>query len=636
MKVKKILSAFLIGAFMLQPVSFADAVENTPLVSEAETFTLTAAAEVNRSVTLSWENPNSDVTAYRILRAPFDAYQHIDLSAYEELAVLDGSATEYIDRDVERFDSFYYVVEATHNGEAVCSNTAFAYVEEKNPVFADIADLENCVQKIFTANEERIVSLAKQSINVTDLAGGSDQYATMYANCGPISNGLQKVLFDTGIICELRRTPYYDNSGMFGHIVLMIRANFAGDTSKVTNVIIDPTYRQFLRNDMRKACGASDQDGAEVNEAFENSAFPDVFVYEYGNSAERKEKMTRYRVESGFETAFSVEELYLHDTIGSFSYPLQEFIAAKNSILTNAEYDLIRNYGTLDKPYEHDIFIDGSWTEENIKLTYRKNGIYECFIPAADITENGSITVVDHNGTVIYGASSEYDELSFSKSFDYMMFTNKPVMYLNSTSSTALKLVHNSYAFGYYIRIDMRTGIEAPSIVMFDAMKSMYGDVNLDGAVDDNDVVLIQAYLAGEQQLDYNGKFTANVFEAEQITSDCVVDMQNYIAGLEPEGRTGQTMYLLNTLHILYMVAPVEDCNTEEPPIDDGTTQTPPVDDGNTEKPPIDDGTTENPPVDDGTQEEVPPTGDSIALFALMGISMLALAVVTMTKRRFC
>jgi len=607
-------SALLIGALMLQPVCFVDATEHAQLVSVEETLALTAATtEADLRVTLSWENSNSDVTEYRILRAPFDAYKNIDLSSYEEVAVLDGSVTEYIDRDVERFDSFNYVIEATQNGEAVCSNTAFAYVEEKNPVFADMSDLENCVQKIFTANEEKIVSLAKQSINVTELAGGSDQYATMYMNCGPISYGLQKVLLDTGIICEVRRHPYSNSLG--GHQALMTRVNFGGDTSKVTNVIIDATYRQFFRTDMQQACGAGAASDVQVDEAFENSAFPDVFVYEYGNSAECKGKLTKYRVESGFETAFPAESSYEHVTIGGFSYPLQEFTDAKSSILTNAEYDLVRNYGTLDKPFKNDIFLDGSWTEENIKLTYRQNGIYECFIPATDITENGSFTVVDNHGTVIYGASSEYDELSFSKSFNYTMQSNKPVMYLNSTSSTALKLVYDSYAFGYYIRIDMRAGIEAPSIVMLDARKSMYGDVNLDGIVDNNDVALMQAYVAGEQQLDYFGKFTGNVFEAESITSECVVDMQNYIAGLAHEGRTGQTIYLISNLHIGYIGVP--------------------VDDGSAEAPPIDDGSTEEPPVDDGTQEEVPPTGDSIALFALMGISMLALAIVTVTKRRF-
>lgn len=554
MRVKQMVLTLLIGTLMVQPVCSVGAAENTQIISEEETLALTAATtEGDMKVTLSWENSNSDVTEYRILRAPFDTYKNIDMSLFEEVAVLDGSVTEYIDSDVERFDSFYYVIEATQNGEVTCSNTAFAYVEEKNPVFADIADLENCIQKIFTANEEEIINLGKKSINVTELSGGLDKYATMHENCGPISNGLQKVLLDTGIICELRRSPYSDSTGSFGHVALMIRTNFGGDTSKVTNVIIDPTYRQFLRTDMQKACGFSTAGDVQVDEAFENSAFPEILVYEYGNSTERKEKMMRYRVESGFETAFSVEDYYMYDTIGSFSYPLQEFVGAKTSILTNAEYDLIRNYGKLDKPFEHDIFIDGSWTEENLKLTYRENGIYECFIPTTDIVENGSFTVVDNNGTVIYGAASEYDELSISKSFNYTMYSNKPVMYLDSTSSTALKLVYDGYSFGYYIRIDMRAGIESPSIVMLDAKKSMYGDVNLDGVVDNNDVVLMQGYVDGEQQLDYYGKFTGNVFEAESITSECVVDMQNYIAGLEHEGRTGQTMYLISSLHIGYM-----------------------------------------------------------------------------------
>ena len=554
MRVKKMLSGLLIGVLMVQPVCSVYATEETQNISVEEAFALTATTtEGDMKVTLNWNNSNNEVTEYRVLRTPFDAYKDIDTSLYEEVAVLDGSVTEYIDTDVERFDSFYYVVEATQNEEVISSNTAFAYVEEKNPVFADIADLEKCVQKIFTANEEEIIALGKKSINVTELSGGIDKYATMHENCGPISNGLQKVLLDTGVICELRRSPYSDSTGSFGHIALMIRANFGGDTSNVTNVIIDSTYRQFLRTDMQNACGASSASDVMVDEAFENSAFPDILVYEYGNSDERKAKMTQYRMESGFETAFSVEDYYMYDTIGGFSYPLQEFIAAKTSILTNAEYDLIRNYGTLDKPFDNDMYIDGSWTEENIQLTYKENGIYECFIPAGDITENGSFTVVDNNGNVIYGAASEYDELSISKSFNYTMYSNKPVMYLNSSSNTALKLVYDSYAFGYCIRIDMRAGVDAPSIVMLDARKTMYGDVNLDGVVDDSDIALVQGHVNGEQQLDYYGKFTGNVFEAESITNDNVVDMQNYVAGYSHEGRTGQTMYIISSLHIGYI-----------------------------------------------------------------------------------
>lgn len=604
---KKVLAAlFLICAILLQPVCMAaaaDPAQDTPLALTATT------TDGVMQVALTWENSNSNATSYRILRAPYDAYEDV---VYEEIAVLDGSATEYVDTDVERFDSFYYVVEALQDGETVCSAPTFAYVEEKNPVFANIEDLDKCIQRIFTANEEIIISLAKKSINATELVGGSDRYATMYPNCGPISYGFQRILLDTGIICEMRRTPYVTGgSDHFGHQLLMIRVNFGGDTSMVTNVLIDPTYRQFLRTDMGKACETSSN--GLIDEAFEKSAFPDVFVYEYGNATDCTEKLKQFGTNSGYPTMFSAEYIYMYSTIGGFSYPLQEFTDEKSPLLTNAEYDLIRYYGTLDKPFEQNIFLDGSWAEAPIQLTYRNNGIYECFIPATDITENGSFTIVDSNGAVLYGASSAYDELSFSSKYNYTEQPNKSVMYLNSTSNTALKLVYSSSANGYFIRIDMRAGIDAPSIVMLDAQKTMYGDVNVDGVVDNTDVVLMQAYIDGEQQLDYFGKFTANVFEAESITSDCVVDMQNYIAGLEHEGRTGQTLYLVASLHIDYIAGPVDD---------------------STDAPPIDGGGTEAPPAGDGPQEDIPQTGDSIALFPLLAVSLLALAAVTMTKRR--
>ena len=593
---KKVLAAlFLICAIMLQPVCLAAAepAQNAPLA-----LTVTTTDGVMQ-VALTWENSNGNATTYRILRAPYDAYEDV---TYEEIAVLDGSATEYVDTDVERFDSFYYLVEATQDGETVCSAPTFAYVEEMNPVFADIADLDKCIQKIFAANEKEIIRLAKKSIHATELVGGSDRYATMYSNCGPTSYGFQKVLLDIGIICEIRRTPYYDTSGSFGHQLLMIRANFGGDTSKVTNVLIDPTYRQFLRTAMGIACGTSDN--AQIDEAFEQSAFPDVFVYEYGNATDCTDMLKQFGTTSGYPTMFSAEYSYMYCTIGGFSYPLQEFTDAKSPLLTNAEYDLIRYYGTLDKPFEQDIFLDGSWTEEHIQLTYRDNGIYECYIPASDITENGSFTVVDGNGTVLYGASSAYEELSFSSQLDYAGFYRKPVMYLNSTSKIALKLVYNSCANGYYIRIDMRAGIDAPSIVMLNAKKSMYGDINTDGVVDDTDVALMEKCLAGEQPLDYYGKFTANVFEAESITDACIDDMKAYIAGQTHRGRTGQTLYIVGGLHIGYIGAS------------------------------IDAGTTENPPVNDGPQEENPQTGDSPALVPLIAIGLLALVLMVVPIRR--
>lgn len=605
MKKKVLTTLFLICAILLQPVCLSAAAEpaqHTPLTLTATT------TEGVMQVTLTWENSNSNVTTYRILRAPYDAFEDV---AYEEIAVLDGSATEYVDTNVERFDSFYYVLEATRDGETVCSDPAFAYVEEKNPVFADIADLDKCIQKIFTANEERIISLAKKSINKTELAGGSDRYATMYTNCGPISYGFQRILLDTGIICEMRRTPYSDNSGSGGHQLLMARVNFGEDTSKVTNVLIDPTYRQFLRTDVEKACETSSN--GLIDEAFEKSAFPDVFVYEYGNTTDCTEKLKQFGAKSGYPTLFSAEYTYMYSTVGGFSYPLQEFMDAKSPFLTNAEYDLIRYYGTLDKPFEQDIFLDGSWAEAPIQLTYRDNGIYECFIPASDITENGSFTVVDGNGTVLYGASSAYDELSFSWKSSYGIMYSKPVMYLNSTSKTALKLVSSSSASGYYIRIDMRAGIDAPSIVLFDAQKTMYGDVNTDGVVDDADVALMEKYLAGDLQFSNVGKLTANVFEAESITDACIDDMKAYIAGRAHEGRTGQTMYILPTIYIGHIWSAVDD---------------------STDAPPIDGGGTEAPPAGDGPQEDIPQTGDSPALVPLIAIGLLALALIVVPIRR--
>ncbi len=129
----------------------------------------------------------------------------------------------------------------------------------------------------------------------------------------------------------------------------------------------------------------------------------------------------------------------------------------------------------------------------------------------------------------------------------------KPVLFLKKGSAVPLKFTADGGAGQYCIRIDMRAGLDAPSITMFNAEKLAYGDADCNGEINIKDVSAVQMYIAKLESPTATAACTSNVFEDEQLSVACVSDIQLALAHLDHSGRTGRPMCFLNTLYINYV-----------------------------------------------------------------------------------
>ncbi len=559
---KKLLSLALAAIMILPAATAAGAAvvksDKTDCIISQSTGAFDAAAVQQgeeKSVTVTWQSV-PQAKGYNVYRTPYYAYDDINYDNLELLADVSADTLSFTDNNLCRFDSYNYLVCAlTDSDSRIFSNPAFAYVKESNPIFSDINDLDEAIQKIYRANELEIVALAKQMRGSGELQG-EDKYISMYSNCGPTSMALQRVLFDNGIVTELRRNPYSHGGGYFGHQFILARVNFNGDTSSVANIVFDPTYRQFIRNDMRNhliSTGIENPTENDIDTAFASSAFPTVFVFNYGDTDQALSMLKSFRINSGYEDEFFCEISYNFVTLGGFSYPLQEFMDSKTSIITNLEYDLSRNSGRLDNPFGNDIFISTSADAKKFKMEYKDNGVFQCIIPSDSLTDGDELFITDNSGNTLYGAASEYDSLSVSTSFNYQSYMYKPVLFLKKGSAVPLKFTADGGAGQYCIRIDMRAGLDAPSITMFNAEKLAYGDADCNGEINIKDVSAVQMYIAKLESPTATAACTSNVFEDEQLSVACVSDIQLALAHLDHSGRTGRPMCFLNTLYINYV-----------------------------------------------------------------------------------
>lgn len=112
---------------------------------------------------------------------------------------------------------------------------------EGERVFPSFEEVAATVRQIFAEHKSNVASMIRE-MRPTSTSGYTDDEILTMQNCGPASIAFQKVLVDHGIWAEVRT-----NAGPYKqHEYLLLRA-LLGD-GRYANVIIDATYRQYLRD----------------------------------------------------------------------------------------------------------------------------------------------------------------------------------------------------------------------------------------------------------------------------------------------------------------------------------------------------------------------------------------------------
>lgn len=470
MRVKKVI-ALLLAMVMFLSVSVVGtyAYDNNEFIVKAEQI------DNQKAVRLTWDKV-SGAKSYTVYRTPYTAYGNIDMQNLEKLAVLGASVCEFTDVNLDWFDSFYYFVSADLEHEDLLSTSeTSAFVVNPNPVFENEAHADEVINKIFIAKEKEIVAHIKEQRPQST----EDKYVTLCENCGPTSIALQKVLADLGIYCEVRRTVYkYDEQKGMSHEYCLMRVNYGNDYSKVHNLIVDPTNRQYLRDIFLKKLPdiiGREASESDVDYALLNSGLPAVLVFDYSDKKSAEDKIKEHLANSEYGVDFYYD--FVSFAYESYKYPEQILMMCYDRGLTEDQFKAVKEAGKLNKPFEQKLYINCSWSNNNLPLEYKSNGIYQCFIPISELPDyeygvNNTITINDSEDNVIFGAKeNRYLYLSRALSYSYM---SKVQVYLNSESKTPLiwDITKDSLS-SVVVQIDMRAGLFEPLITVYPATESV-------------------------------------------------------------------------------------------------------------------------------------------------------------------
>ena len=383
--------------------------------------------------------------------------------------------------------------------------------------FTCIEDVDAAVQKIFSDNKETIIAYARQ-LNDLNI---DDAYYTYYCgSCGPTSKALQKVLADNGIYVEERK----QNVNTEMHAYNLMRVSFDGGET-VTNIVIDPTYKQTMRDYFRKLL--SSDSAEEIDRAIESADLPDVNVFEFGDKAALDERIN---------SCLDLQGLPHFDVTPTFgyyepvAYPEYELQATYDTFLTPAQLAQIRDTGHLNKPFSSDLFLTSADGSLRYPMIYESNGIYTCLIQSKDFGGQYAkkFTVQDENGSVIYGGADGLD-VSGYYSYHFSYCSRKQQQFL-SRCDTPFTVSCCDPAM--LLRIDVRAGVDAPVINLLPVHVHLRGDLNDDGVIDEKDIALAESgtlsYLAG----------------CSMDSDSSLAQLKAYVAtGEEPSGKIGLPFY---------------------------------------------------------------------------------------------
>lgn len=394
--------------------------------------------------------------------------------------------------------------------------------------FHSIDEVDAAIQTIYHDNADTLYQMA-QSLATLSV---KPEYFTYYCgSCGPMSKSFQKVLADNGILVEVRK----QNVNTEMHAYNLMRVSFDGGQT-ITNIIIDPTYKQTMRYYFQQQCGSSVDD--DIDQAIAASGLPDVLVFEYGDTAALDAKLNGYLSAKGLPH-FDVSETtnYYEPT----AYPEYEIQGTYDTFLTDQQIDEIHHSGKLNKPFDTDLYLTSADGTQRYPMTYEDNGIYSCMISQSDFpqSQQNTFTIRDDSGNVLYGAGNMTDITGYY-SYNYSYMSRKTEAFLSADAKDPFNIICSNQDM--MVHIDMRARLDAPLIVLMPLTKHLHGALDYDNVIDSNDVFILKA--ADFVPLTAYQRYSADFFGNHTITKKNVTALREYIAhSRNLKGNVGQPFY---------------------------------------------------------------------------------------------
>lgn len=428
--------------------------------------------------------------------------------------------------------------------------SAQAKTTEKTYEFENIEDLRKTFTDIFVEEYDQIYDIAVQLR--ASVANDGYEYFTYTTNCGPTSAAFRKVLYDYGYVVETQQKQLNHN-----HIFDFMRVTFADSPDKLSYVVIDPTYKQYV-TEIYKQSGLNNEDIAKD--------LPPVLIYEYGNKAELEQQLqgAKASLQENFQAMCDnvYNNEYGHEFLPN-DYQRFEYLGAPSLYQSTQFMDELRNNsGHLDFQAETTPYILSTSTNKMKEFVYDGNGVYRCYIPSDELDQYcGGFVITDKDGNIMYGMEESDISLKLTETLPVtnsapFSITNT-LLLMNRKSTQPLKINTMNYSMtGLMLNLDFGAGVETPVVYCYvDAMVQKYGDVNNDGTIDVTDVSLLEKCIIGTETLDGFAMERADVLKCGALNIKNVTEIQKHITDGQ-SFKCGSTLYF-SQLSSLRTSAPI-------------------------------------------------------------------------------
>lgn len=421
------------------------------------------------------------------------------------------------------------------------AGSASAAGVQEEPVFHTLAEAESTIEALYDHNYTEIAE------KIREIKGGilpdvADEALTLYyGSCGGASIAFQKVLIDNNIYVESRM-----DAQMYGsHEYNFFRTRLSDGTVKL--VLIDGAYRQFMRNYFKsriaQASGRQPYEvtDGEVDEAILATSLPNVLIFDFSNKEEAVQKIKDALGEDVDESAYS----WINDRYESQPYPEPALQSIHTRYLTDRDVERLSTGIPYDKPYSTDLYVRGSWDDYAGRqaLTYQGNAVYEINLLGLTTSADGiyELRIEGEDGTLIYGSTDPDPVCAISK-YTYSHATKQ--WFLTDDQGAAGNIRINPNGSSMALRLDIRAGLHAPQLRgMYVSESGIYGDIDDSREIDMVDVVMMQKALSGAIPLDVRQLRLCDVNGDGLFTEEDIILVQRYLAQESGTGRTGETAF---------------------------------------------------------------------------------------------
>lgn len=336
--------------------------------------------------------------------------------------------------------------------------------EKQLKVYSNVGDLKynnvNEIKKkindIFTTNKPEIIKMIKK---IKDLGCRDEAIMLRYGSCGVSSIAFQKILIDNGIYAETRM-----DSQMYGnHEYNLLRVKMADGSIK--HIVIDLTYRQFLRNHFRSLCNTN-VSGTQLEEEIDTkileSNLPEILIFEFEDKSQIEKDLSPILPDIVSSNTFKA----LKNAYESQQYPEVELQTIHTRYLTQEMINTLRKGVDIPNPLSDSIYLNGSWNnwQANNQLIYNGNGLFETKVYLDSSKNNGNyeFKVSDKNHSKYNFGLYKSETISPLMNTFYNHSTIQTFMNNgNNTQNIHLKV----YTSGTYLfRVDIGSGINSPLI----------------------------------------------------------------------------------------------------------------------------------------------------------------------------